>query len=67
MSPEDIFASQMWPWPDPIIKRDAMGRVLFVNAAFLQLYGGAVENWRGNVITGWMVLQSNLVCRGESC
>ena len=53
MSPEDIFASQMWPWPDPALKRDTMGRVLFMNAAFLQLYGGNIEDWRGNVISGW--------------
>ena len=53
MSPEDIFAAQMWPWPDPALKRDSMGRVLFVNAAFLQMYGGQVEDWRGNIVTGW--------------
>jgi len=53
MSPEDIFASQMWPWPDPALKRDSMGRVLFVNAAFLQMYGGNIDDWRGNVVTGW--------------
>ena len=44
MSPEDIFASQMWPWPDPALKRDSMGRVLFVNAAFLQMYGGNIDD-----------------------
>ena len=53
MSPQDIFASQMWPWPDPALKRDSMGRVLFMNAAFLQLYGGRIEDWQGNVISGW--------------
>ena len=53
MSPEDIFAAQMWPWPEPALKRDSMGRVLFVNAAFLQMYGGQIEDWRGNVVTGW--------------
>ncbi len=53
MSPQDVFASQMWPWPDPAIKRDSMGRVLFMNAAFLQLYGGRIEDWQGNVISGW--------------
>ena len=53
MSPDDIFAAQFWPWPDPAIKRDAQGRVLFVNAAFLALYGGQVENWRGNAVGGW--------------
>ena len=53
MSPDDIFAAQFWPWPDPAIKRDAQGRVLFVNAAFLALYGGQVENWRGNAVGRW--------------
>ena len=53
MSPQDVFASQMWPWPDPAIKRDSMGRVLFMNAAFLQLYGGRIEDWQGNVVSGW--------------
>ena len=59
MSPDDIFAAQFWPWPDPAIKRDAQGRVLFVNAAFLALYGGQVENWRGNAVGGWPAPQAN--------
>ena len=58
MSPDDIFAAQFWPWPDPAIKRDAQGRVLFVNAAFLGLYGGQVEDWRGNAVGGWPVPQA---------
>jgi CheY-like chemotaxis protein len=58
MSPDDIFAGQMWPWPEPALKRDAMGRVLFVNAAFLQMYGGRIEDWRGNVLTGWPMPQA---------
>ncbi len=58
MSPDDIFAAQFWPWPDPAIKRDAQGRVLFVNAAFLALYGGRVEDWRGNAVGGWPAPQS---------
>ena len=58
MSPEDIFAAQMWPWPEPALKRDSMGRVLFVNAAFLQMYGGQVEDWRGNIVTGWPAPQA---------
>ena len=58
MSPDDIFAAQFWPWPDPAIKRDAQGRVLFVNAAFLALYGGQVENWRGNAVGGWPAPQA---------
>ena len=58
MSPEDIFASQMWPWPDPALKRDSMGRVLFVNAAFLQMYGGNIDDWRGNIVTGWPAPQA---------
>lgn len=52
-SPDDIFAAQFWAWPDPALKRDAHGRVLFVNAAFLQLYGGTVEAWRGQIVDGW--------------
>jgi len=58
MSPDEVFAAQMWPWPDPIVKRDAMGRILFVNAAFLRLYGGSIEDWRGNTITGWHAPQA---------
>jgi len=57
MSPEDIFAAQIWPWPEPALKRDSMGRVLFVNAAFLQMYGGQVDDWRGNIVTGWSAPQ----------
>ena len=59
MSPDDIFAAQFWPWPDPAIKRDAQGRVLFVNASFLALYGGRVEDWRGNAVGGWPAPQAN--------
>ncbi len=53
MSNDHIFAAQMWTWPEPMIKRDSHGRILIVNAAFLQLYGGSVENWTGNPISGW--------------
>jgi len=53
MSPDDVFAAQMWPWPDPVIKRDSAGRVLFINAAFLSLYGGRVETWTGQPVMGW--------------
>ncbi len=53
MSSDEIFAAQMWTWPGPMMKRDAEGRVLVVNAAFLQMYGGRVEDWAGNAITGW--------------
>ncbi|MEP1230420.1 MAG: PAS domain-containing protein, partial [Litorimonas sp.] len=53
MAPDDIFAAQFWPWPDPAIKRDEQGRVLFVNGAFLALYGGTVQDWTGNVVGGW--------------
>jgi CheY-like chemotaxis protein len=52
-SPDDIFAAHFWAWPDPALKRDAHGRVLFVNAAFLQLFGGQVEDWRGQIVQGW--------------
>ena len=52
-SPDDVFAAHFWSWPDPALKRDAQGRVLFVNAAFLQLFGGRVEDWRGQSVGGW--------------
>lgn len=53
MSTDHILAAQMWTWADPMIKRDSHGRILIVNAAFLQLYGGTVESWTGNPIQGW--------------
>lgn len=53
MSPDNIFAAQMWTWPDPMIKRDESGRILFLNAAFLSLYGGRVEDWQGSTVMGW--------------
>jgi len=53
MSNDHIFAAQMWSWADPMIKRDSHGRILVVNAAFLQLYGGTIESWTGNPIDGW--------------
>jgi len=56
-SPDDIFAAQFWAWPDPALKRDAHGRVLFVNAAFLHLFGGSVDAWRGQVVQGWSAPQ----------
>ncbi|WP_189495825.1 response regulator [Algimonas arctica] len=56
-SPDDIFAAQFWAWPDPALKRDPHGRVIFVNAAFLQMFGGSVEAWQGQVIQGWSAPQ----------
>ena len=53
MSPDNIFAAQMWSWPDAVIKRNAHGQVMVVNAAFLSLYGGRVEDWQGHLVTGW--------------
>jgi len=53
MSLDEAFAAQMWSWPDPVLKRDPMGRVLFVNAAFLIAYGGQVDDWHGNTVMGW--------------
>lgn len=53
MSADDMLAAQLWPWPDPIIKRNAQGGVIFVNAAFLQLYGGQVTDWHGCAVDGW--------------
>ena len=58
MSPDELFAAHMWPWPDPLLKRDGMGRIIFVNAAFLQMYGGRVEDWRGNSVGGWPAPQN---------
>jgi CheY-like chemotaxis protein len=58
MSANDVFAAQFWPWPDPAVKRDAAGRVLMVNAAFLQLYGGLAEDWHGNAVGGWPAPQA---------
>jgi CheY-like chemotaxis protein len=52
-SPDDIFAAQFWAWPDAALKRDPHGRVIFVNAAFLHMFGGSVEAWQGQVIQGW--------------
>ena len=53
MSADDMLAAQLWPWPDPIIKRDSQGGVKFVNAAFLQIYGGQVTDWHGCAVEGW--------------
>ena len=53
MSPDNVFAAQMWAWPDAVIKRNAHGQVMVVNAAFLSLYGGRVEDWQGNAVQGW--------------
>jgi len=53
MSADEVLAANLWPWPDPLLKRDSNGQVLFVNAAFLQLYGGRIEDWRGNLVAGW--------------
>lgn len=53
MSANDMLAAQLWPWPDPIIKRDTQGGVIFVNAAFLQTYGGQVTDWHGCIVEGW--------------
>ncbi|MEP6343714.1 MAG: response regulator [Maricaulaceae bacterium] len=53
MNPDDMLASQLWPWPDPVIKRDINGAVIFVNAAFLQSYGGQVSDWHGCAVEGW--------------
>ncbi len=41
-----------------MMKRDSAGRVLVVNAAFLQMYGGTVQDWAGNPITGWPAPQA---------
>ncbi|PHR61183.1 MAG: hypothetical protein COA43_04185 [Robiginitomaculum sp.] len=53
MSVDDILAANLWPWPDPLLKRDRLGSIIFVNAAFLSLYGGRVEDWCGRPLNGW--------------
>ena len=53
MSVDEVLASSLWLWPDPLLKRDRSGQVLFVNAAFLGLYGGQVQDWHGKPLTGW--------------
>ncbi len=53
MSADEVLASSLWPWPDPLLKRDRSGLVLFVNAAFLQLYGGQMQDWCGKPLAGW--------------
>ncbi|HHL43840.1 MAG TPA: response regulator [Hellea balneolensis] len=53
MSPDDVLAASLWNWPDPLLKRDRAGHVMFVNAAFLGLYGGRVQDWQGKPVTGW--------------
>ena len=67
MSPDDMLAAQLWPWPDPIIKRDLNGGVIFVNAAFLQSYGGQVTDWHGCAVDGWpMPVQGPVPSRFET-
>ncbi len=58
MSADHAFAAQMWTWPGAMIKRDPEGRVIIVNAAFLQLYGGQVGDWHGNAVSGWPAPQA---------
>jgi len=53
MSNPDSIAAYFWSWPDPVIKRDFNGAVQFVNAAFLQIYGGQVTDWHGCAVDGW--------------
>ncbi len=53
MSGDEVLASNLWPWPDPLLKRNQAGLVLFVNAAFLQLYGGQVQDWCAKPLAGW--------------
>jgi len=53
MSADEILAANLWPWPDPLLKRDRAGNIVFVNAAFLQLYGGRAQDWSGRPVSGW--------------
>ncbi len=66
MSPNDVLAANLWTWPDPLIKRDRSGLVMFVNAAFLGLYGGRVQDWQGNVVTGWPAPSTQAAQRFET-
>ncbi len=53
MSVDEVLASSLWLWPDPLLKRDRAGHVLFVNAAFLHLYGGQAQDWYAKPLVGW--------------
>lgn len=53
MSNYDVLAASLWPWPDPLIKRDPAGNIIFVNASFIGLYGGSVQEWTGQPLAGW--------------
>ena len=53
MSSDEILAASLWAWPDPVVKRDKTGAVIFVNAAFLQFYGGQDTDWAGKLIPNW--------------
>ena len=53
MSLDEVLASSLWAWPDPLVKRTQAGQVMFVNAAFLQIYGGQAQEWSGRPVDGW--------------
>lgn len=53
MAQENIFAAHMWSWPDPVLQRDMLGRIIFVNTAFLNVYGDTAQNWHGHRIADW--------------
>ena len=66
MSADEVLASNLWSWPDPLLKRDQMGQVVFVNAAFLHLYGGNAQDWFGKPVSGWPAPASNGAQRFET-
>ncbi len=53
MSANDVLAANLWLWPDPLMKCNGVGQVIFVNAAFLQIYGGSAHDWSGKTVEGW--------------
>ncbi|MBL4853332.1 MAG: response regulator [Robiginitomaculum sp.] len=66
MSVDEVLASNLWLWPDPLLKRDRGGRIMFVNAAFLQLYGGQAQDWYGKPLSGWPAPVTNGAQRFET-
>jgi len=66
MSVDEVLASNLWLWPDPLLKRDRAARVMFVNAAFLQLYGGQAQDWYGQPLSGWPAPVTNGAQRFET-
>ncbi len=66
MSSDEVLAASLWSWPDPIVKRDRNGQIIFVNAMFLQTYGGRVSDWAGNMVPTWPAVISQGAQRFET-